>query len=197
MPRIIAGSLRGHFLAGPKGDRTRPTSDKVREAMFSRLDAWDALDGVRVLDLYAGIGTLSLEALSRGAADAVQVERHAATAQRLRATATALGLGDRIRVDIGDARTWSGAGGPFDLLFADPPYDVPTARIDALLERLLAEARLAASAVVVVERSSRSAPLAWPAGLEDLGTKTYGETVVQYAETPAAGSGASDPDGLH
>lgn len=183
MPRIIAGTLRGHFLTAPKDDRTRPTSDKVREALFSRLDSLDALDGARVLDLYAGIGTLGFEALSRGAASAVLVEKHAPTAKRLRAAAAELGVTDRARVDSVDARTWSALGGPFDLVLVDPPYDVATPALEELLGRLVAEDRLGAAAVVAVERSSRSDRVVWPEGLADLGTKTYGETVVQFAET--------------
>jgi 16S rRNA (guanine966-N2)-methyltransferase len=197
VPRIIAGTLRGQYLAGPKDDRTRPTSDKVREALFSRLDAWDALADARVLDLYAGIGTLALEAVSRGAASAVLVERHAATARRLRTAVGALGLGGTVRVDVGDARTWDGAGGPFDLVFADPPYEAPTAEVEELLRRLVAAGRLGPAAVVAVERSRRSDPLAWPEGLDDLGTKTYGETVVQFAETPPSADLPAGPDDLH
>src|SRR5690625_4296579 len=95
MPRIIAGALGGRFVPGPPGRGTRPTADRVREALFSRLDGWDTLQGGRVLDLFAGTGVLSFESISRGAEDAVMVEMHAPTARALCATAKELGIAQR------------------------------------------------------------------------------------------------------
>src|SRR5690625_5872828 len=83
MPRIIAGALGGRFVPGPPGRGTRPTADRVREALFSRLDGWDTLQGARVLDLFAGTGVLSFESISRGAADAVMVEMQDRKSTRL------------------------------------------------------------------------------------------------------------------
>lgn len=190
MPRIIAGTLGGRPVPGTVAKGTRPTSDRVREALFSRLTGWDALAGARVLDLYAGTGALAFEALSRGAASALLVEAHAPTSRSLRAAAAELGLAERCEVRAGKAETVAAqlasdhpapAAHPFlpaDLVFLDPPYDVDTSVLEDLLGTL--DPALAAEALVVIERSSRSRPIAWPEGWGDDGTKTYGETVLQY-----------------
>ncbi|HJB11048.1 MAG TPA: 16S rRNA (guanine(966)-N(2))-methyltransferase RsmD [Candidatus Brachybacterium merdavium] len=184
MPRIIAGALGGRFVPGPPGRGTRPTADRVREALFSRLDGWDTLQGARVLDLFAGTGVLSFESISRGAEDAVMVEMHAPTARALRATAKELGIADRCQVHAGKALHHvqqlleEPPAQPFTLIFLDPPYGLA---IDGL-EELLVTLRpvLADDALAVIERSSRTRPLQWPDGWADDGTKKYGETVLQY-----------------
>lgn len=198
MPRIIAGELGGRPIPGHAGKGTRPTTDRVREALFSRLAGWDAIGGARVLDLYAGTGALAFEALSRGASAALLVEAHGASAQQLRRSAKALGLEDRAEVraaraesvvdDLPAARVdgddvpdgWAGtdAGVGWDLVFIDPPYEVATEAVESLLVALLPS--LAPEAVVVVERSSRTRPISWPDGYADDGTKSYGETALQY-----------------
>ncbi|MCS6710844.1 RsmD family RNA methyltransferase [Brachybacterium sp. EF45031] len=180
MPRIIAGRLGGRPIPGSVGPGTRPTSDRVREAVFSRLDGWDALDGARVADLYAGTGALALEALSRGAAHALVVEAHGPTASTLRRATRALGLADVTEVRHGRAEQSVDALAPgsLDLVFLDPPYDVATVQIEDLLQRLLPA--LTPDAVVVVERSARGQELQWPQGYADDGAKRYGETVVHY-----------------
>lgn len=192
MPRIIAGDLGGRPIPGHTGKGTRPTTDRVREALFSRLAGWDAIDGARVLDLYAGTGALAFEALSRGASAALLVEAHGASAQQLRRSAKALGLEERTEVRAARAETVvddlpvAGAGADarcrgdagWDLVFIDPPYELATEAVESLLTALLPA--LAAEAVVVVERSSRTRPISWPGGYADDGTKTYGETALQY-----------------
>lgn len=186
MPRIIAGTLGGRTIPAPPTSATRPTSDRVREAIFSRLTGWDAIAGQRVLDLYAGTGALALEALSRGAASAVLVEAHARTAQQIARTARDLEVGERVQVVTARAETAatslaqaaSEGADPFGLVLVDPPYDVPTAALETLLAAL--RPALADDAVVVLERSSRTLPIAWPEGFADDGSKAYGETVVQY-----------------
>lgn len=181
MPRIIAGSLGGRTIPGPPGKGTRPTSDRVREAVFSRLDGWDAIAGARVLDLYAGTGALALEALSRGAAEALLVEAHAPTAAALRRTSTDLGLGPRCEIRSGKAEQVAAQLAPthgWGLVFLDPPYAVTTDALEELLSVL--RPALAEDAVVVIERSRRSPAITWPAGFLDDGTKTYGDTVVHY-----------------
>lgn len=181
MPRLISGDLGGRTIPGPPGKGTRPTSDRVREALFSRLDGWDALRGARVLDLYAGTGALALEALSRGAARALLVELHPPTAKQLRRTLEELGLRGRAEVRAGRAETVAAQlapGADWDLIFLDPPYDVPTSALEELLEVL--RPALSDEALVVIERSSRTAPITWPVGWTDDGTKTYGETVLQF-----------------
>lgn len=195
MPRIIAGALGGRTIPGPPGKGTRPTSDRVREALFSRLEGWDAVAGARVLDLYAGTGALALEALSRGAQHALLVEVHPATARQLRRTAAELGLADRVDVRAGKAASVAAqlatdgaarAAGA-TLVFLDPPYDVTTEALEELL--LTLRPALAEDALVVVERSSRSRPLVWPEGWGDDGTKTYGETVLQFGGPLVEGNG--------
>ena len=180
MPRIISGALGGRTIPGPPGKGTRPTSDLVREALFSRLDGWDALDGARVLDLYAGTGALALESLSRGAAHAVLVELHGPTARQLRRTAAQLGLAAQVDVRAGKAAAAAAglAGHGATLVFLDPPYEVATEELEQLLVTL--RPALTDDALVVLERSSRSRPLRWPEGWADDGTKSYGETVLQF-----------------
>ncbi|WP_245822804.1 16S rRNA (guanine(966)-N(2))-methyltransferase RsmD [Brachybacterium avium] len=188
MPRIVAGQLGGRTIPGPPGAGTRPTSDKVREALFNRLEGWGALAGARVLDLYAGTGALAFEALSRGAEHALLVELHGPTARQLRRTAAELGLTDRTEIRSGKAASVSGqlaaqhtadpAVPSADLVFLDPPYDVPTEALEQMLITL--HPALADDALIVVERSSRTRPLEWPQGWADDGTKPYGETVLQF-----------------
>ncbi|MGP9539291.1 16S rRNA (guanine(966)-N(2))-methyltransferase RsmD [Brachybacterium sp. AOP43-C2-M15] len=180
MPRIVSGSLGGRTIPGPPGKGTRPTSDKVREALFNRLEGWGALAGAGVLDLYAGTGALAFEALSRGADHALLVEIHSPTVKQLRRTAAELGLAERTEIRAGRAATVAGslAGHGTTLVFLDPPYDVPTEALEQLL--LTLRPALTDEALVVAERSSRTRPLVWPEGWADDGTKTYGETVLQF-----------------
>jgi len=186
MTRIVAGRFGGRSLqVPPKG--TRPTSDRVREAIFSRLDHLDVLDGARVLDLYAGSGALGLEAASRGAAEVVLVDANRRAADVARRNVATLGLQREVRV-VADAaeRFAASAGTPgFDVVFLDPPYDLAEDALAAVLAHLAAPGVLAAGAVVVVERSTRSPEPAWPAGLEAFARKDYGETAVHYAEPVA------------
>ncbi|MGE9349930.1 16S rRNA (guanine(966)-N(2))-methyltransferase RsmD [Isoptericola variabilis] len=193
MTRIVAGRFGGRSLqVPPKG--TRPTSDRVREAIFSRLDHLDVLDGARVLDLYAGSGALGLEAASRGAADVVLVDANRRAADVARRNVAALGLQREVRVVADSAERFaagavaSSAGSGFDVVFLDPPYDLAEDALATVLAHVAAPGVLAAGAVVVVERSTRSPEPAWPAGLEPFARKDYGETAVHYAEP--AGPGA-------
>lgn len=194
MPRIIAGQLKGRPIPGSVGRGTRPTSDRVREAIFSRLNGWDAIAGAGVLDLFAGTGALGLESLSRGAASALLVEAHAPSARQLERSVRELGLRERASVRAARAEqvVRELAGGPqrFDLVFLDPPYEFGTEQLEGLLVEL--GPALASEALVVVERSSRTPQPAWPAGWVDDGTKSYGETVVHYG-----GPAAPDPEASH
>ena len=192
MTRIVAGRFGGRSLqVPPKG--TRPTRDRVREAIFSRLDHLDVLDGARVLDLYAGSGALGLESASRGAADVVLVDANRRAADVARRNVAALGLQREVRVVADSAERFaagavaSSAGTGFDVVFLDPPYDLAEDALATVLAHLAAPGVLAADAGVVVERSTRSPEPAWPAGLEPFARKDYGETAVHYAE-PAAGA---------
>jgi 16S rRNA (guanine966-N2)-methyltransferase len=120
--RIIAGEWRGRSLDAPPGQGTRPTADRVRETLFSMLTSrLGSFDGLRVADLFAGSGALGLEAVSRGAAFATFVEKHAAAAAAIRRNAERLGAAGRIRI-LGGSALALPASDPFDLVFADPPY---------------------------------------------------------------------------
>lgn len=120
--RIIAGQFRGRPLETPTGASTRPTADRVREALFSMLASrLGSFEGLRVADLYAGSGALGFEALSRGAAHATYVENASKARSAIKANAAKLGLGDRTRIVGGSALTLPRSE-PFDLIFADPPY---------------------------------------------------------------------------
>jgi 16S rRNA (guanine(966)-N(2))-methyltransferase RsmD len=181
--RIVGGELGGRRLAVPSGRDVRPTSDRAREALFGTLGSLLDLAGARVLDLYAGSGAVGLEALSRGAEHALLVEADPRTAAALRSNATELGLADRAEVvrDRVERVVAAGpAGGPYQLAFADPPYAVPGAEVDALLAALVEHGWLAGSAVVVVERSSRGAGPTWPASLRPEKQRRYGEGTLWY-----------------
>ncbi|MDF0531203.1 16S rRNA (guanine(966)-N(2))-methyltransferase RsmD [Tsukamurella sp. 8F] len=181
MTRIIAGSARGRRLqVPPKG--TRPTSDRVREAVFSALAARVDLDGVAVLDLYAGSGALGLEALSRGAASAVLVDADHRAATVLAANVQAVAAAGRdARVRKSTVENFL-AGTPQrqDLVFLDPPYDLPGATVERDLEGLT-RGWLAPGAHVLVERSARTPSIAWPEGFDEDLIRDYGETRIQLA----------------
>ena len=185
MTRVIAGEAGGVRLAVPKGTTTRPTSDRVREAVFSRLDHLDVLAGAVVLDLYAGSGALGLEAASRGAARVVLVDQHRGALAAIRTNAGALraaGVSAQVEVSGESVARYlaSPAGSPgADVAFLDPPYDLTDAELAAALAALVAH--LAPGAVVVVERSTRSPEPSWPSGLRAEGERRYGETRVWYA----------------
>ena len=174
--RIVAGDFKGRRLRAPKGQRTRPTADRVREALFSMLGQ---LAGARVLDLYAGSGALGLEALSRGAASALFVDRDPRAAAAIAANLDSLGVDAEVRRQ--DAlRYLSGATGAFDLVFCDPPYDSGPRIAGPLAERL--PPVLADNARIVTESDKRT-PLELPFPL--LAERTYGDTRVAIHEAPA------------
>ncbi len=175
MTRIVAGTHGGRTLAVPPAG-TRPTSERVREAVFSRLDHLGAVTDARVLDLYAGSGALGLEALSRGAASAVLVESDAGAARVCRANVRTLGLADRADVVHSTVERYLAHAAPVDLVLADPPYALD---VDEVLAALVAV--LAPAGTVVVERAARAAPLHWPDGLEPDDDRRYGETHVWTA----------------
>jgi 16S rRNA (guanine(966)-N(2))-methyltransferase RsmD len=181
--RIVAGTLGGRRLTVPPGDRTRPTADRVREALFSALGSLVDLRGGRFADLYAGSGAVGLEALSRGAEHVLLVESDARTARTARANIAALSAAPAARLVVGKVAQVLATGpadGPYDVVFADPPYAVTEAEIGAMLAALVDGGWLAADAVVVVERSSRSPEPGWVAGLTGERSRRYGETTLWY-----------------
>jgi len=184
--RIIAGELRGRRLSVPRGRQTRPTPDRVREALFSALGA---LDEARVLDLYAGSGALGFEALSRGADYAVFVEHNRAALAALRENVNRLALAGRARilaVDATDALVAIRPHGPFDLIFVDPPYaHVATGRAIRPLERMLGAPGelLVAGGRLILEHAARDhAPEL--ASLRLARSRRYGDTAVSTYEQP-------------
>jgi 16S rRNA (guanine966-N2)-methyltransferase len=175
--RVIAGRWGGRRLRTPPGDGTRPTSDRVRESLFSSLQSlFGGLDGVRVLDVYAGSGALALEALSRGAASADLVESDRRAAQVAQQNARELGA-EAIVHRTSAASFAAAATGPYDLVMLDPPYAVATDDVAAVVAALAPS--LADDAVVVVERSTRT-PFTWPAGFEGFRDRAHGETTVWF-----------------
>jgi 16S rRNA (guanine966-N2)-methyltransferase len=184
-PRIIAGEAGGRRLAVPSGEHVRPTSDRVKESVFSALGP-GRLVGARVLDLYAGSGALGLEALSRGAAGAVLVERDAAAARAIRANIETLGFSDRAVLRVGAVAAVLGGPGPgeeaFDLVLLDPPYDTPQADLEGVLRRIVEGGWVATSGTVVVERAAGSSDLGWPAGWGSTWERCYGDTLVLFAQ---------------
>lgn len=183
MTRIVAGTYGGRRIVAPPGAGTRPTSDRVREALFSALETLTDLAEARFADLYAGSGAVGLEALSRGAAHVLLVESDGRAARVIRDNLTALRATQAARLVTGKvAQVIAGGpeGGPYDVVFADPPYSVPDEEITALLAALVDGGWLAADAVVVVERSSRSGPVDWVEGITAERSRRYGETVLWY-----------------
>ena len=192
MTRVIAGSARGRRLQVPSGEGTRPTSDRAREALFSTLESLvGAWAGRRVLDLYAGSGAVGLEAISRGAAHALLVEADARAVRTVAANVATVGLpGAEVR--HGRVERMAAAGVPppaYDVVFADPPYDLPDDDLRAVLVDL--RAALVDGAVVAVERSTRGGPWTWPAGFEPVRSRRYGEATLWYGR---ATSGRPAPE---
>ena len=186
--RIIGGKFRGRKISAPDGDRVRPTTDRVREALFNVLMHGEFLDhlpnlpdGAKVLDLFSGAGTLGLEALSRGATKVVFVDEHAQSRGAVRTNVETLGATGHTKIirrnalNLGPMET--NIRGPFDLVFLDPPYD------KGLVEPALLSARdggwLAEQALCVVEQK-KGEPLDVPEGFEEAGQRVYGDTQVTF-----------------
>jgi 16S rRNA (guanine966-N2)-methyltransferase len=205
--RIVGGELAGRTIGAPRGEETRPTSDRVREAIFNRL-AHGALApaspfAAPVLDLFAGAGGLGLEALSRGAPRCDFVDDNAAACACIRANLEALGLAERAhvaqaRADAFLRRASPGQGG-YGLVFVDPPYAAAGAPLDRVLAAL--GPHLVAGALVIVEHGAKLAPAATrggEAGLRLIDQRRYGQTVVSSfvapGESPFESSGTGERD---
>jgi 16S rRNA (guanine966-N2)-methyltransferase len=181
MTRIIAGSLKGRRLATPPGDRTRPTSDRVREALFNSLAPGGDLEGLRFADLYAGSGAVGIEALSRGADAALFVESHALTAKLLRRNLSDLAVtGAEVVAAPVEKVLQNAPGEPFDIVFADPPYALTDQAIADVLAALVANDWLAPDADVVVERGGKGATVPWPEKIAEDRIRRYGTTALCY-----------------
>lgn len=179
--RIVAGVAGGRRLAVPSSG-TRPTSDRVREALFSALAHDPGLDGAAVIDLCAGSGALGLEALSRGAAHALFVESDRRAAAVLRRNVDTIGLpGAQVRAAQAGVVLAGPADRAYDILLADPPYAVPDDEVVGWLGAAEAHGWLAPDAVAVVERATRGGAFPWPPSWEPLRERRYGETTVHVA----------------
>lgn len=180
MTRIIGGLAGGVRLHVPLRG-TRPTSERVREALFGALDARSLCDGARVLDLYAGSGALGLEAASRGAESVVLVERDRAAAKVAQRNAESVARSGAARAlveQVAAAQYLHRSGRRFDLVFVDPPYELPAAELSATLVDLAPLLRH--PAVVVVERARRAGPLDLPGDLELERDRDYGDTTLHF-----------------
>lgn len=180
--RVVAGVYGGRRLRVPRGRATRPTSDRVREALFSTLG--EIVLGGHVLDLFAGSGALGIEALSRGAADAVFVERDHATAAVLRANLSDLGISATTYVaDVGHfVRDLDHIAMPvFDLVLCDPPYRLSSDELATVLGGLARSGHLSTDATMVAERARHGEALTVPEQeLHVADVRTYGDTMLYY-----------------
>jgi 16S rRNA (guanine966-N2)-methyltransferase len=215
MTRVIAGAAGGRRLAVPAGRDTRPTSDRAREGLFASISSIvGPLTGKRVLDLYAGSGAVGLEALSRGAEHVLLVESAGPALRVIRANVESLGLpgaevaADRVErlLARGPAAQRQPYDRPYDIVFADPPYAMADSAVTAMLRTLAAGGWLAAGALVIVERASRSGPPRpqaqadstprpqaqadstplWPEGYQSDRVRRYGEATFWYGLAPGA-----------
>ena len=187
MTRIIGGRVGGRRITTPRGVSTRPTSDRVREALFSAIESWcGSLVGLRFLDLYAGSGAVGLEAWSRGAGVVTLVEQDRRTARLITTNAKELGFNrPHILMSPVSSTLARSPVAPYDVAFLDPPYAQPVEDVATDLVALVEHHWLVPGAMVVVERGSRSAEPVWPEGLRDSREKRYGETVLWYVHAAA------------
>jgi 16S rRNA (guanine966-N2)-methyltransferase len=195
MTRIIGGNAGGRRITAPSGQHTRPTTDRVREALFSSIEAWcGSLQGLRFLDLYAGSGAVGLEAWSRGAGVVTLVESDRRTARLIGDNAKVLGFAkaDVVAGPVTLALSRP-PGASYDVAFLDPPYSLDEAAVASDLGLLSEQRWLVPGAMVVVERSSRSPEPAWPDGIEGQRSKRYGETMLWYGHAAANPENPEDP----
>jgi len=181
--RITGGVHRSRPLRAPRGDATRPTSDRVREALFSILASQRTLEGAKVLDLYAGTGALGLEALSRGASSATLVETSRSALSAIRANIEALGVEQRVRVAaiaVERSRQTLSADAPFDVVFADPPYAlVASGAVANAIGELVSKQILADDGLLVLEHGKNDVSPTI-AGLTLSASRRYGDTVIAF-----------------
>jgi len=214
--RVIAGEAGGRRLAVPDGRDTRPTSDRAREGLFSTIVSMlGSLAGTRVLDLFAGSGAVGLEALSRGADHVLLVEQGARATRVIRENIEAIGLpgavlaADRVErvlargpapaggqdspAPAGGQDSPAPAGGRYDVVFADPPYALADTAVSQVLSLLADQGWLAPSALVIVERATRSGPVSWPDGFVPDRTRRYGEATFWYGLGPKTPRSPANP----
>lgn len=185
--RIIAGSAKGKTLISPPDFRTRPTSDRAREGLFSSLvSEFTSLAGIHFLDLFAGSGAVGVEALSRGAATVHAVESDGDMGN------VAIGNFKLVNSPMGTFRVFHTTSakfleseqavevGKYDIIFMDPPYEMSNNAISELLESIKGRNLLQIRGIVAVERESKGSPFAWPAGMEEFKVRSYGQGSIFY-----------------
>jgi 16S rRNA (guanine966-N2)-methyltransferase len=188
----------------PPGDRARPTTDRVREALFSAITAWagtaaapvdQSLDGLAFCDMYAGSGAVGLEAASRGASRVLLVERDSRTAQLGRRNAEALGLAVEIVNSPVEQVLRKAPARPYDIVFLDPPYQLDTPTVSAQVEQLVVNAWVDRGSLIVVERSRRTPELVWPDVAAKRWSRAYGETILCFGalDPESGGHGEEEP----
>ncbi len=183
--RVIAGTAGGRRLVAPRGDRTRPTPDRVREALFSSLQP--RLAEARVLDLFAGSGALAIEALSRGAAEATLVERARPALDAIRTNLDTAGVADRATVVAAELPgALARVDGPFDLVLLDPPYGLARGVLAEVLDAVVAVC--APEAAIRLEQATRAGAPPWPHTVLAGRTRRYGDTTIHEA-APDPGQG--------
>jgi 16S rRNA (guanine966-N2)-methyltransferase len=203
--RIIAGSHRGRRITMPDSGKTRPTTDRVREALFSAVTSWagtsslaaeESLRGLAFCDLFAGSGAVGLEAASRGASPVLLVEGDRRTAATAAANLAALGLPARVLTGRVEPLVAQPPDTTFDVVFVDPPYDLAASALDRVLADVVRRGWVAADGLVVVERSRRGTAPQWPDGFGGGWSRRYGETVLFFgrAGVPDGQVADSTPD---
>jgi 16S rRNA (guanine966-N2)-methyltransferase len=183
MTRIIGGDFRGRSIKVPDAE-IRPTSSRVREAIFSSVEhAVSGLDDLRVLDLFSGSGAFGIESISRGAAESVLIEKDLRAADSLHTNIANFGIKNAkvVIADVFIEVAQKSGRGTFDVVFIDPPYAVEDEQVDALIANLVENDWLNEYALIVVERGSRSQVL-WPQQVEELRKKVYGDTSIWYGQ---------------
>jgi 16S rRNA (guanine966-N2)-methyltransferase len=187
-PRVIAGEAGGLRLVAPKGTRTRPTQDRVKEALFAALGP-DRLLGAVVLDCYAGSGALAIEALSRGSARALLVDRDPLAVDAIRRNLRTTGFSDRATVQrrgVGAfVRGTRPPDAPFGLVFCDPPYDQPAGKLAKILAALAEPGWVEPDGTIVVERAASAGPPLLPPGWGVTWSRVYGDTLLVLAALAA------------
>ena len=185
--RIIAGSAKGKTLVSPPGDRTRPTSDRAREGLFSSLESeFSSLTGLHFLDLFAGSGAVGVEAFSRGSAIVHAVESDGdmgnvaiSNFQLVKSPAGAYRV-FHTRAERFLESDHATEKGQYDIIFMDPPYDLSNQVVEEMLESIVKADLLQPRGIIAIERVSKSSPFRWPAGMEVIKVRSYGQGSIYY-----------------
>ncbi|MEJ0014527.1 MAG: 16S rRNA (guanine(966)-N(2))-methyltransferase RsmD [Actinomycetota bacterium] len=185
--RIIAGSAKGKTLVSPPDTRTRPTSDRAREGLFSSLESeFSSIQGLHFLDLFAGSGAVGVEALSRGASVVHSVESDVAMESIALKNFQSIKLSDGMyRVFLTKSERfllsdYAAEKGQYDIIFMDPPYELQNKFIEELIEVIQNRALLSPRGIIAIERKSKSSPFTWPHGMEEIKVRSYGLGSIFY-----------------